>query len=390
MPAPTAPVQPSSNPLPTPPITDVPPMGADLVPQAVKDNAARADALQAALIAGTLNQPEVPPAEPVVVAPPPAPIPPAPVVAAPPAPLAPPPAETPVEQLLAMNPNDANEEMFGRLQHAYRSLHGRAVAHRQRDGERVITLEAEIARLRAAPPPAAPVVIPPPAAPLSVDELFTEDERANFGEDLLQTFQRAAERIADGRVAAFQAQVAPQLQQVTNATAAQREERVVQHLDAMLQPWGIPYFGPNGAGGLNEDPGFLAWLELTDAMTGAKRGALLGSAWQAQDGNRMWGVCSTYLNEVAPRPSSSEPVPPPAPPAPAPKVPLASLAAPGTAPRPTTQPVGSQVESKEIFTRQAVNEFYAKKRRGEFAGHDAEVAETERAIAEASRENRII
>jgi hypothetical protein len=360
-------------------------MGGDLVPAAARDAAARADEMvkQLALAANGQPQPEVtPPGEPVqpeVVAPQPAPAP------------QPTPSQEPttVEQLLAVHPNNADERMYGLLQHAYKSLYGRAQAHRQRDQEqlqqasgRINELEVEINRLRAQPTP----VTLPPGAP--IEDLFTADERDNFGPELLDAVERAATKIAENRVAAFGQQVMPVISHIEGNTQQQREDRVVEFLDKQLELYNMIYFGPNGAGGLNEDPNFLRWLELTDPMTGAKRGQLLGSAWQAQDGNRMWAICSAYLNEVAPKPPATAIVTPPVPPAP--RVPLASLAAPGIAARPTQAPTGPVEGSKEIYTRKDVADFYAKKRRGEFRGKEADVAETERLIALAGAEGRIV
>jgi hypothetical protein len=81
--------------------------------------------------------------------------------------------------------------------------------------------------------------------------------------------------------------------------------------------------------------------------------------------------------------------PPQAPPAPrAAAVPLDSLAAPGRA-KPASGNGFAGAADKPVFTRAQISEFYAKVRRGEYAGREQDKDRDEAAIYAAQREGRI-
>ena len=346
------------------------PIDESVIPSAVKANASNADALQAAFIAqlnGTAPpapQPEVPQPQPET---PPAPQP-QPEV---------PPQQIDLETILTMDPNAANEAIFGRLQHAYRSLAGRFRAARERDQQTIEQLAAEL-RQRAAQPAPAPFALPNDTPQEELEDLGLSQETIDgYGPELISIIDQVATKRANAARARTIAEVRPTLEQLAQNTVAQRENACIDYVNSQL-PQGVNFDG------VNEDPRFVAWLQLTDPMSGATRQELLDRAWSSQNGGSVAAIMKGFIAEVAPRTKD----PAPAVPARQPQMSLDRLAAPGNVPRATVP--APQPEGKPIFSRKDVQAFYRARTAGFYKGREAEAEQYDRDIILAGREGRIV
>lgn len=356
-----------------------------VVPPAVRAGGTRADELQAAYIAGLTqpgNAPVVTPQPQSEPAPEPAPVSvpdPAPAPAPAPAILE---AEPPVEEPPTAEPGTPE----AKWEHTARTWKGRFEAQRARDQQTINQLSNELMKLRrdleartATPTPSLPATSP-----------MTDEEREAFGPELVDVI----ERVANHRVAeALKQNVDPRLNQLAEQTAEQREAAMVAAIDQSLAADGYAF----GFDAVNTAQSFITWLQLTDPMSGVTRQTLLQQAWNSQHGSQVLAIVRSFLNETSPRPPQPAPVVTPASPAPVPPAPvaprtpqisLASLAAPGTPRSPA--PAQGPVADKPVYTRAEVSQFYAAKRRGVYAGREAEAQGYENEIFAAQREGRII
>lgn len=344
------------------------------LPPAVRAAAEKAEAIQR----GLAQQPAVTPPGNPTPTPPPMPPPPPGFVptnqppAPPPAPLAEM-TEAEVTAFLA-EPAEPGSDL-ARVQHQLRSQIGRTKA-----------LERQLA---SAARPTAPVQVAPLLAPVGdVPDLELPAEIVEqFGSDLVNLVSQIADHRAKRESAAVLKQVAPALQGVAVMTVQQLQEQAKSAVNAAVAAWGTSFDLMDG------DAGFNNWLALTDRFSSVTRKQLFLNAWSRGNADALVAMMTAYLQEVAPL-AAQQPTPiPPAgtPPVPAarPVVPLDALAAPGRAPNPTPPPP-TQGQIKETYKASDVKQFYDRKRRGEFAGHEAEVAQTELEIAVAIREGRVI
>ena len=366
-----------------------PPVEQAVIPPAVRAMSERADALQREFIAAQTGQaqpqPPAPPAEVQPPAPPTNPSPPTDTL-----PIMPPsqrqhepvpPDATPpreatdeeIEAVLAMPAEPGSG--LALLQHKYRSERGRRAR-----------LQAQ---QEAAPPPPTPIQFEVPEGGDDDEPLIDPATRETYGEELAdlieQTARKAAERIAAKEIK----KVVEPLNKREAELTRQGQARLVQSLDAALEPVGIKFVQ------LNHHDDFIQWLQLPDARSGAKRQDLLRSAWSALDGSRMLTIIGDYLDTALPPPSGGvpevpQPAPAPTPPAAPrqPQVDLMSLAAPGRAPR--TEPVTPlpPTPQKPNYTRAQIRDFYEAKRKGRYSPADAQAIEAD--IFAAQQENRII
>lgn len=221
---------------------------------------------------------------------------------------------------------------------------------------------------------------PAPAA----TKLIKDEEVREFGADLIDVVRRVAreEQAAllpeiDRRVAPVVQkvdQVAHVAQQVGSRMARSDQMSVLDQLDAKVPEWRK----------LNEDTGFLDWLDQIDPYAGVKRGQLLQQAYQAHDGPRVVAFFNGYQKEHA---AVSPPAPPAAAPPAAPQKKLESFVAPGT---PKTGAAGTQDGSgKRVWTRGEIADFYSSVQAGRFKGTAEQRRAIESDIFAAQRENRI-
>lgn len=243
-------------------------------------------------------------------------------------------------------------------------------------------LLASLSAQREAAPAAAQ---PTPAAPT---KLVKDEEVREFGADLIDVMRRVVREEnatllpeIDRRVAPVAHrvdQVAQHSQQVGARVARNDQQSVLSQLEDAVPNWQE----------LNEDQGFLEWLDQVDPFSGHKRGALLQQAYKAHDGPRVVAFFSGYIKEHAVVTPPAVPATPAAPaPAAAPQKKLEQFVAPGT-PK-TGAAVTQDLSGKRVWSRAEVGQFYADSSAGRFKGTAAERKAIEADIFAAQREGRI-
>ncbi len=222
---------------------------------------------------------------------------------------------------------------------------------------------------------------PQPQAPNRTDHgnvnLITPEDVEGYGEEMIDLARRAA-----------LSAVGPELQQLRqeNEQLKRRTDNVgKQELFARLTA-ALPNWRQ-----INTSAQFKTWLRLPNVYTGQLRQNMLKAAVDGAEAPKVIALFRDFLAEAnatgagAPAEQIEQPAPAPAPRQPA--VSLDTLAAPGRA-RPASG--DSQVPSeKPIYTRAQITKFYDEKRRGFFAGREAEVAAFETDLGLAQREGRI-
>lgn len=225
-----------------------------------------------------------------------------------------------------------------------------------------------------------------PATPPAPTKLVKDEEVKEFGADLIDVIRRAAREEMSGMLPEIDRRVAPVAQRANQAAQAAQDvgQRVAQNdqqsVLAMLAS-AVPNWQE-----LNEDAGFLEWLDQIDPFSGAQRGALLKQAYKAHDGSRVVAFFSGYLKEhaaVTPPAASKEPAAAPA----APQRKLEQFVAPGT---PKTGAASTQDGSgKRVWSRAEIGQFYSDVQAGRYKGTKEQRKQTEADIFAAQREGRI-
>lgn len=244
-------------------------------------------------------------------------------------------------------------------------------------------LLASLSAQRGSAPADEPPTARTPAQPM---KLVKDEEVREFGADLIDVMRRVvreeAAQLVPTEVERRVAPVAQRVDQVAQVTTnvAQRvaqsdQQTVLTMLDQQVPKWRE----------LNEDQGFLDWLDQIDPFSGYKRGALLQQAYKAHDGPRVVAFFNGYLKEHAAvtLPASS------AAPAPAgvPQKTLDKFVAPGT---PKTGAAGAPDGSgKRVWSRAEIGKFYADVQAGRFKTRPEEQKKLEADIFAAQREGRI-
>lgn len=296
---------------------------------------------------------------------------------------APPPAETPPlvpEQQPPQSdftaPADAQSLQDSEWARRYNSMRGRYEALLRTNGameEQMRQLGSELVRTQAmvqAPP------APAQQQPQSHNNLITDEDRSNYGDELLDLTRRAA-----------LAAVAPELQQLradnqrlTQQVSTTSKRELFSALDVAIPNWRV----------INKSVQFKSWLALPNIYTQQARGKMLNEAVNGAQAPRVIALFKDFLAEAN---ATGQTVPAAqieqqaqaAPREPA--LNLETLAAPGRA-RPASGDSQVPVE-KPIYTRAQISKFYDDKRRGFYAGRDAEVTAFEADLTAAQREGRI-
>jgi len=284
------------------------------------------------------------------------------------------PAPEPIQE--APNYEQQYKSAQGRLQ-AKEEENRRLAAH-IRDQERLL------ASISTIPPVNNTIINPPPLKRL------TDKEIAEFGPEIIEVMGKRAEEV----VAPLVAQLVNEIQSlkgqvggVRNTMARTAQEQVFDQLEREM---------PGAFQRLNFDPGFAAWLDSPDDLSGMMRRQLLNDAYAKGQANRVISFFRNFQNsnqgsnQVSGSPvegvnqqpgngATLESI------APTPRVDLASLAAPGKA----KSGQSNLPPEKPIYTRADIASFYKDKTLGHFAGREQEAAELERSIIEAGREGRV-
>jgi hypothetical protein len=236
-------------------------------------------------------------------------------------------------------------------------------------------LRRTVAHLQAARPaaPAQPVQI---AAGFTAEDL-TDEERNDYGPDLLNVVEKVAGRKIASVIGAFEqkfGEIEQKVQGVTQVTQLSAKDRFTQSLTNRVPNWRQ----------LNRDEGFLGWLDEMDQFSGQTRLALLQQAHRDEDAPRCAAIFEGYLQvanpPAAPQKETKSDQQPSG------KVSLESLAAPGRArsAAPTPGP-----GDKPIIARTDIEKFFADVRRGLYRGNEAEKNRIEAEIFEATNEGRV-
>jgi hypothetical protein len=122
---------------------------------------------------------------------------------------------------------------------------------------------------------------------------------------------------------------------------------------------------------INNDPKFEAWLDGIEPLTGLKRAAILGDAFQAMDHRRTVAIFKSFQQETG---ASAPAVPTPPEP---PKEDLMAEVSPGNS-RAVTEP--SLETDKKVWTTAEMSEFYTGVTRGDYRGREAEAKRIEAEI----------
>lgn len=210
------------------------------------------------------------------------------------------------------------------------------------------------------------------------NNLITEEDRANYGDELIDLARRAA-----------MSSVSPELERLKkeNETLTQRVQTTGRRelfgtLDSALPQWRA----------INNDARFKTWLRLPNVYTGQLRGNMLKAAVDGAQAPKVLALFKDFLAEatatgqMAPAQQvEQQATQQQAPHQPA--VALETLAAPGRA-RPASG--DSQVPSeKPIYSRAQISKFYDDVRRQLYAGREAEKQAIESDLTAAQREGRI-
>ena len=278
-------------------------------------------------------------------------------------PAADPPPAPPQPQAAPVN----YDQMMARMQQQLDSATGR-----------LTSLDEENRRLRAeiAQKPTPPA--PPPA------KLVTEKDIEEYGADLIGLIGRVIKQeigtqLSDlsTKQAQFEGRLGNTLQrveQVQSTTQATVQERYEQQLNTLVPGWQE----------VNNEPGFLDWLENVDKLSGKSYMDLLQSAHRSADAQRVAHIFALYKPELSKAPAGANP---PAPPQPQPSshIDPASLAAPPTmpsAPAPSAPPPG------RIWTQAEVDKMYSDHDKGKMDDKTFQTQEAE--YMKALREGRVV
>lgn len=221
---------------------------------------------------------------------------------------------------------------------------------------------------------------PTPAVPseLRADRLLTQEERDEYGEELLSVVGKAAQEKLTPILRAYEAKIADlegRLAAVGQSTLRSERQKMFDALDKELPNWRD----------INKHQKFLSWLALPDPYAGVMRKTLLKQAYDVNDTNRVLRFFQGFLaDEAATRPAgtqvaASAPEPGPA------KTDLSTLAAPGRA----KSSAASAPDEKPVISRAQITQFYADVTAGKYRGREAEKDRIERMIHSAVNEGRL-
>jgi hypothetical protein len=213
--------------------------------------------------------------------------------------------------------------------------------------------------------------------PADHKKLITEQDRETYGDDLIDVARRVAMETVGPEIESLRAENQNLKKQVTST--GQRELR-----DALTHA--VPDWSA-----INKSPQFLNWLALRNIYTGQVRREMLNAAYAAADAPRVIALFRDFVTEVratgqtvqtsqgeqqedkpAPRTAAMD---------------LSTLAAPGKA-KPASGDTAMPAD-KPVITRAQIKKFFDDKRRGFYAGREAQAAQFEAELTTAQAEGRV-
>lgn len=251
--------------------------------------------------------------------------------------------ETPAPKNDSQTPPPADdwEHRFKVLQGKYSAEVPRFAAENKELKTRLELLEQELEQMKAQP----------------AEPLVKQEEIDEYGPglvDLARRIAREEQAQKDVEIAKLKRQIA-ELSEVSTKTAS---NDFFKSLTAIVSDWEQ----------INEDPGFIKWLEEVDELTGETKQTLLSRAEGARDAARVGKFFTSYKKASSSWAANSAQS-------------LESQVVPPTNKSPDTPP------SKKVWTRAEITDFYGRMRRGEVSDQDAIAIEAD--ITAASIEGRI-
>lgn len=330
------------------------------LPPSVRAAAERADSLQMSLVQ---QEPEAAPPAPVASAPEQA-------------------APVPLHVSEGDGASDTFEQRYRVLQGKYDAEVPRLSREARELRQRLADMELLMAA--AAPLPEQTFQNAPTAPTSGTDDSISEDERTDYGDDLLDVISRQARAAVRPLFADIEARlrkIEGVSAKVVERTVEDARERVFSTLDREVDSWRAQ----------NADAGFLDWLKQSDPFSGQMRQDLLSRAFAANDAPRVVAFFNAYREEhgtAQPSAASAQPAPvtapthvvgPPARPG------LETFAAPGQGNSPTAAPSGNA----RHWTQADIRRFFNDKVKGVYRGRESEASALEADIHTAAREGRI-
>lgn len=208
-------------------------------------------------------------------------------------------------------------------------------------------------------------------------KLLKDEEVDEYGSELIDVIKRAAREEFSPLIEKLETEN-QQLRTMLGGMSSSVTENARDSLYRMLNTE-IPNWQE-----INQDTGFLQWLEGIDAYSGKPRSGLLTQAFENNDAARVIAFFTGYLNENAlvEDTSTTEPAPTSEPP----KVDLMSMAAPG---KPRSGAAPSAQEDKRVYTQSDIARFYRDVQQGVYKNRRDEQEAIERDILAAGPEGRI-
>ena len=203
-------------------------------------------------------------------------------------------------------------------------------------------------------------------------KLLTDQDRADYGPELIDVVQRAAVEAVAPKLTRLE----QENQQLRQRVQQQSQQGIYAALDAEVPNWRS----------VNGSDRFKAWCRLPDLYSGVLRGKLLNDAFRAGQTARVAQFFRGFLAEEVATGQEPAPLPPAVERTAA--VPLETLTAPGRAKPATGADNTNTPADKPIITRAQIAAFYDQVRKGAYAGRDADKARDEAIIFAAQREGR--
>jgi len=263
--------------------------------------------------------------------------------------------------------------------HRFLSMKGRYDAQVRQSGadrQQMQELADELTRTQA-------LLQPTSSKPVAQDhtqvhkKLITDQDRETYGDDLIDVAKRAAMETIGPEIESLRTENQNLKKQVTST--GQKELRSA--LTQAVPDWAA----------INKSQQFLTWLALPNIYTGQIRRDMLRTAYAAADAPRVIALFRDFVGEVratgqtvqTPQGEQQADLPTPRTAA----VDLQTLAAPGKA-KPASGDTAMPAD-KPFITRAQITKFYDDKRRGFYAGREAQAAQFEADLTVAQREGRV-
>jgi hypothetical protein len=205
---------------------------------------------------------------------------------------------------------------------------------------------------------------------VNVPSLITEQDKEAFGPDLIDLIERATE----AKVSTFrqrESQLMEEINQLKGKVGDVTERQVVSDKDRFFA--GLSQKVPDWEQ-LNEDSGFLNWLEEVDPVYGIPKKVALTNAYEVLDVGRVSTIFNAYKSTLAPAQPQKQK-----------NQELQRQVAPTRSRASSPDPADSN--NQRIFTQAEIGQFYEEVRRGHVSPEDAVRIENE--IHAAAAEGRI-